>query len=204
MKQHVSFWNSLAFSMIQQTLAIWFCCSSAFSKSSVNICKFMVHILLKPSLENFEHYFATVWDEWNCVVVWTLFGIAPYHTSKVRNCGCTSLEQPGGDIPCSRSEKPQKDSRHWSSGCSVLEQLWEDTPCSRAKGKPQQDGRRGEFAFRIKPHTSQRCSEGSNKPCAHQDPETPQKLRLCLSVSCGGTGQWWTTSGEVAQYSRLG
>ena len=27
-----------------------------FSKSSLNICKFMVHVLLKPSLENFEHY----------------------------------------------------------------------------------------------------------------------------------------------------
>ena len=31
--------------------------SSAFSKSSLNIWKFMVHILLKPGLENFEHYF---------------------------------------------------------------------------------------------------------------------------------------------------
>ena len=30
--------------------------------------------------------------------------------------------------------------------------------------------------FRIKPHTHQRCSEGSKKPCAHQDPETPQRL----------------------------
>ena len=33
---------------------------SAFSKSSLNICKFTVHILLKPGLENFEHYFASV------------------------------------------------------------------------------------------------------------------------------------------------
>ena len=32
--------------------------SSVFSKSSLNIWKFMVHILLKPGLENFEHYFA--------------------------------------------------------------------------------------------------------------------------------------------------
>ena len=32
--------------------------SSAFSKSSLNNWKFMVHILLKPDLENFEHYFA--------------------------------------------------------------------------------------------------------------------------------------------------
>ena len=34
--------------------------SSVFSKSSLNIWKFTVHILLKPSLENFEHYFANM------------------------------------------------------------------------------------------------------------------------------------------------
>ena len=34
--------------------------SSAFSKSSLNIWKFMVHVLLKPGLENFEHYFASM------------------------------------------------------------------------------------------------------------------------------------------------
>ena len=33
--------------------------SSAFSKSSLNIWKFMVHVLLKPDLENFEQYFAS-------------------------------------------------------------------------------------------------------------------------------------------------
>ena len=47
--------------------------SSAFSKSSLNIWGFMVYILLKPGLENFEHYFASVWDECNCAIVWTLF-----------------------------------------------------------------------------------------------------------------------------------
>ena len=50
--------------------------SSAFSKSSLNIWKFMVRVLLKPGLENFEHYFARVWDECNCAVVWAFFGIA--------------------------------------------------------------------------------------------------------------------------------
>ena len=50
--------------------------SSAFSKSSLNIWKFSVHILVKPDLENFEHYFAIVWDECNCAVVGTFFGIA--------------------------------------------------------------------------------------------------------------------------------
>ena len=50
--------------------------SSAFLKSSLNICKFTVHLLLKPGLENFEHYFTSVWDECNCVVVRAFFGIA--------------------------------------------------------------------------------------------------------------------------------
>ena len=50
--------------------------SSVFSKSSLNIWKFSVHLLLKPSLENFECYFASVWDECDCVIVWTVFGFA--------------------------------------------------------------------------------------------------------------------------------
>ena len=43
--------------------------SSAFSKTSVNIWKFSVHILLKPGLENFEHYFTSMCNECNCAVV---------------------------------------------------------------------------------------------------------------------------------------
>ena len=50
--------------------------SSAFSKTSLNIKKFTVHVLLKPGLENFEHYFTSVCDECNCVVVGAFFGIA--------------------------------------------------------------------------------------------------------------------------------
>ena len=50
--------------------------SSAFSKTSLNSWKFTVHVLLKPGLKNFVHFFARVWDECNCVVVWTFFGIA--------------------------------------------------------------------------------------------------------------------------------
>ena len=49
--------------------------SSAFSKTSLNIWKFMVLILLKPGLENFEHYFTSMWDECNCAVVWAFFGM---------------------------------------------------------------------------------------------------------------------------------
>ena len=51
-------------------------CSSASSKSSLNIWKFSVHALLKPGLDNFQDYFASVQDECNCVVVWAFFGIA--------------------------------------------------------------------------------------------------------------------------------
>ena len=43
--------------------------SSAFSKSSLYIWKFLVHILLKPSLKDFEHYFASMRNECNCAVV---------------------------------------------------------------------------------------------------------------------------------------
>ena len=43
--------------------------SSAFSKTSLNNWKFTVYVLLKPALENFEHYFTRVSDDCNCVVV---------------------------------------------------------------------------------------------------------------------------------------
>ena len=37
--------------------------------------KFSVHILLKPILKDFEHYLSNIWNECNCVVLWTFFGI---------------------------------------------------------------------------------------------------------------------------------
>ena len=65
--------------------------SSAFSKSILNIWKFSVHVLLKPSLENFEHYFASVWDKYNCAVVecslaLPFFGIG-MKTDLFQSCG---------------------------------------------------------------------------------------------------------------------
>ena len=41
--------------------------------TTLYIWKFTVHILLKPGLENFEHYLASMWDECNCAVVWAFF-----------------------------------------------------------------------------------------------------------------------------------
>ena len=76
MKQRqMFFWNSLAFSMIQWMLAIWSLVPLPFLKSSLNIWKFSVHVLLKLSLEDFKHYFASLWDECNCAIVWAFFGI---------------------------------------------------------------------------------------------------------------------------------
>ena len=49
---------------------------SAFSKSSLNIWRLSVHVLVRPSLENFEYCFARVCGYCNCTVVWTFFVIA--------------------------------------------------------------------------------------------------------------------------------
>ena len=70
------YWNSVAFSMNQMDTGNLMSGSSAFSKSSLNIWKFLVQILLKPHSGNFEHYFASMWDEFKCAVVWIFFGIA--------------------------------------------------------------------------------------------------------------------------------
>ena len=50
--------------------------SSVFSKSSLYIWKFSVHVLLKASLKDFEHYLASMWNECKYMVVWTFFFIA--------------------------------------------------------------------------------------------------------------------------------
>ena len=42
---------------------------SAFSKSNLYMWKFLVHILLKPSLKDFEHYLASMSNECDCIVV---------------------------------------------------------------------------------------------------------------------------------------
>ena len=50
--------------------------SSAFSEPRLNLWKFSVHILLKPSLKGLEHYLASMWNECNCAIVWTVFSIS--------------------------------------------------------------------------------------------------------------------------------
>ena len=56
-----------------------------------------------------------------------------------------------------------------------------DTLHPKAKKKPQQDGRRGEIIFRIKPVHTRDTHRAQKNPCVHQDPETPQRLsQTCL------------------------
>ena len=65
--------------------------SSAFSNSSVYIWNFSVHILLKPSLKGFEHYFVSMWNECNRMVVWTFFALPFFEigmkTDLFQSCG---------------------------------------------------------------------------------------------------------------------
>ena len=64
--------------------------SSAFPKSSLNIWEFSAHVLLEPSLEEFEHYSVSVWDEGNCAVLWTFFSIdfvSGMKTNLFQSCG---------------------------------------------------------------------------------------------------------------------
>ena len=81
-------------------------------------------------------------------------------------------------------------SNHWSIDRTTLDPTKKkDTPHPRAKEKPQQDSRRGEITFRIKPHHRQRCSEGSYKTLCSPGPrrkeQWPHKRlsQTCLWVS---------------------
>ena len=68
------FWNPLAFSIIQWMLAIWSLVPLPFLNPAWT-SEISWFILLKYGFQNFEHYFASMWDEGNFVLVWTFFGI---------------------------------------------------------------------------------------------------------------------------------
>ena len=79
--------------------------SSAFSKSSLYIWKVLAHILLKPSLKDFEHYFASEGDECNCAVVSTFFSISFFGIGMkpdlFQSCGHCQVSQICWHIECS-------------------------------------------------------------------------------------------------------
>ena len=114
------FWNSLAFFMIQQMLAIWSLVPLPFLKPAWTR-KFKVHILLKPGLENFEHYFTSVWDECNCAVVWAFFAIAFLwdwnETDLFQSCGHCWVFQICWHIECSTFTASS--SRIWNSSTGI-------------------------------------------------------------------------------------
>ena len=90
--------------------------SSALSKSSLYIWKFMIHILLKPGLENFEHYFTSMWDECSSVVVWAFFGIG-MKTDLFQFCGHCWVFQICWHIECSTFTASSL--RIWSSSTGI-------------------------------------------------------------------------------------
>ena len=81
------FWNSLAFLMIQQMLAIWSLVPLPFLNPAwTSGSSWFTY--LKPGLETFEHYFTSVWDECNCAVVWAFFGFGiGMKTDLFQSCG---------------------------------------------------------------------------------------------------------------------
>ena len=67
------FWNSLAFYYDPTDVGNLISVFSAFPKPRLYIWKFSVHILLKPSRKDFEHYLANMWNKNTCGVVWHVY-----------------------------------------------------------------------------------------------------------------------------------
>ena len=67
------FWNSFVFFYNPMNIGYLISSSSTYLKPSVYIWKILVHILLKPRLKDFKHNLASLWNDCNCMVVWTFF-----------------------------------------------------------------------------------------------------------------------------------
>ena len=78
--------------------------SSVFSKSRLNIWKFSVHLLLKPSWKDFEHYFASLWNECSCMITWTFFTLPFFgiemKTDLLQSLGCCWVFQICWHVEC--------------------------------------------------------------------------------------------------------
>ena len=115
------FWNSLPFFHDPADVGNLISGTSAFSKTSLNIWMFTVHVLLKPGLENFEHDFTSMWDECNCAVVWAFFGIAFLwdwnETDVFQSCGHCWVFHICWHIECSTSTASSF--RIWNSSTGI-------------------------------------------------------------------------------------
>ena len=106
--------------------------SSAFSKTSLNIWKYMVHILLKPDLENFEHYFASVWDECNCAVVWAFLGIAFLWNHQSKTHILPQPVPPIRKLPQASYPYPSEGRQNWNQNYRKLTKLTKLITCITA------------------------------------------------------------------------
>ena len=142
------FWNSLVFSMIQRVLEIWSMVPLPFLNPAWIHWKFLAHELLKPSLEDFQHYLASVWNECNCVVVWTFFGIAflwDWNENTFHSCGHRWMYQIWWHIEC--STLTASSFRIWNSSAGIPAPLldlfivmlpkatWLNTPGCQVQGE---------------------------------------------------------------------
>ena len=173
---------------------------SAFSKTSLNIWKFTVQVLLKPGLENFEHYFTSVWDECNCVVVWAFFGIAFLwdwnENNFFQSCGHCWVFQICWHIECTTFTTSSF--RIWNSSTGIRRRQWHPTPVF-LPGKSH----------------GQRSLVGCS-PWGRQEWDMTEQLHFHFSLSCIGEGNgntlqcsclenprdrgaWWTAIHGVAQ-----
>ena len=95
------------FFMIQQLLAIWSLVPLPFLKPAW-IWKFMVHVMLKPGLENFENYFTSVWGVCNCAVVCPFFALPSFEigmkTALFQSCGHCWVFQNAGILRAALSQ----------------------------------------------------------------------------------------------------
>ena len=100
--------------------------SSAFSKISLNIWKFMVHVLMKPGLENFERYFARMWDECNCAVVWIFFVIAfLWDWNENWPFPMKRLSSVTYEVTKINSDREKEKPASWEICMQIKKQLWE-------------------------------------------------------------------------------
>ena len=111
--------NFLAFSMIQQFLTIWSPVPLPFLNPDWT-SEASQFILLKPSLKGFEHYLASMWNEYNCTLVWTFFRTAllgtGMKTDLLQSCGHCWVFQICWHIECSTL----KSFRIWNNSAGLL------------------------------------------------------------------------------------
>ena len=120
------------------------------------------------------HFCVTTFGHWQPAgrLPWKRYHLKSNVLSVVCSAGAESAQCWSNyeDIPHRQGQRSPSKTVGARAAGRALVRLWGDNPCPKAKETLKQDVRRCEIALRIKPHTCQSCSEGSNIACAHQDP----------------------------------